>query len=93
MARLVQAERYKSPTMTNAGCPARLVHETAKLTPDARELLSEAIDRYRLSARGVVRSIRVARTIADLAQSSDIAPDHMQSALGYRMFDLQPVTA
>jgi magnesium chelatase family protein len=87
MARHVQAERYKSPTLTNASCPSRLVHETAMLLPAARELLSAAIDRYRLSARGVVRSIRVARTIADLAQSAEIHPVHMHYALGYRVFE------
>ena len=93
MARVVQAERYKSPTLTNASAPARLVHERAELAPDARCLLSEAIDRYRLSARGVVRSLRVAKTIADLAQSAAITSDHMQAALGYRMFDVQAVPA
>jgi magnesium chelatase family protein len=55
--------------------------------------LSEAVDRYRLSARGVVRSIRVARTIADLAQSTAITSDHMQVAIGYRMFEPQAVPA
>jgi magnesium chelatase family protein len=93
MARLVQADRYKSPKLTNAGCPSRLVHETAEICPDAQKLLSEAVDRYRLSARGVVRSIRVARTIADLAQSSAITSDHMQVAIGYRMFEPQVVPA
>jgi magnesium chelatase family protein len=87
LARQIQAERYASPKMTNASCPSRLVHQTARLDFRAQELLSAAVDRYRLSARAVVRSIRVARTIADLAQSREIDSDHMQTALGFRMSD------
>ncbi|MGH2788020.1 MAG: YifB family Mg chelatase-like AAA ATPase [Actinomycetota bacterium] len=92
MARLVQGQRYGSVGVTNASCPAALLHETAELSPRARELLSDALDGRNLSARGMVRSVRVARTIADLAGSAAIAPDHMLRALGFRMFrELQAV--
>ncbi len=56
----------------------------AKPTKEAKELFSKAIDRLQLSGRGYARLLRVSRTIADLARSSNIEKGHVSEALSYR---------
>ena len=55
-------------------------------TPDdaGRQLLMQAADALRLSARGYTRILRVARTIADLAGAEVIGRIHLAEALSYR---------
>ena len=50
----------------------------------ADELLSRAVDRVGLSGRGRARTARVARTIAALAGSGEVLPEHVAEALSYR---------
>lgn len=47
-------------------------------------MLVTAAERFRLSARGYHRVLRVARTIADLDQVESVAGDHVAEALRYR---------
>lgn len=58
----------------------------AHATPDeaGRALLLQAAETLRLSARGYTRMLRVARTIADLANAGEIGRVHMAEALSYR---------
>jgi Mg-chelatase subunit ChlI len=56
----------------------------APRTPEADELLSRAVDRLPLSARGRARVARVARTIAALAGADAVAGEHVAEALAYR---------
>ena len=58
----------------NAAIPAARLDALVAATPDARALLGRAVDRFGLSARAVHRVLRVARTIADLAERSAWAP-------------------
>jgi magnesium chelatase family protein len=53
----------------------------------ADALLKTAIARLKLSARAYHRVLRIARTIADLEGSADIAPAHVSEAVQYRSLD------
>jgi magnesium chelatase family protein len=55
-----------------------------RLDNDARKLLLRAVDTLPLSARGRARVIRVAATIAALAGTETIQPQHVAEALSYR---------
>jgi magnesium chelatase family protein len=84
-ARTVQTERYAdSGVRTNAEADGDLLASVA--TPDeaGRALLAQAAEKLRLSARGYHRVLRVARTIADLAESEGIGRVHLAEALSYR---------
>jgi len=65
----------------------------AGATPSAVRLLYELHDRQALSARGHARVLRVARTVADLAGSDAIHPEHVQEASGLRTEAATPVPA
>ena len=69
---------------TNAECSGRMLEEIA--TPDAEgaALLRQAADALHLSARGFHRTLRVARTLADLDGAEAIGRVHVAEALSYR---------
>ncbi len=54
------------------------------LAPEARSLAEQAADKLRLSPRGYARTLRVARTIADLAGAEQIRRQDVAEALGFR---------
>lgn len=57
---------------------------TMELAPEARALAEHAAERLRLSARGFTRTLRVARSIADLAGVETIRRPHVAEALSFR---------
>jgi magnesium chelatase family protein len=69
---------------TNADCSGRILDEIA--TPDAEgvALLRQAAEALHLSARGFHRTLRVARTLADLDGAERVARMHVAEALSYR---------
>jgi magnesium chelatase family protein len=86
-ARAIQHRRYAAidGVATNADAEGDLLEAVARPDADARDMLATAASRFRLSARGYHRVLRVARTIADLAGSETIARAHVAEAVGYRL--------
>ena len=84
-ARRVQSSRYNgSGVRTNAEADGELLDSVATPVEPGRKLLHDAAMAMRLSARGFHRVLRVARTIADLAQSENVGRIHVAEALSYR---------
>jgi magnesium chelatase family protein len=84
-ARQIQAARYAGKGLrSNAEADGRLLDEAATPEADGRKLLADAAERFRLSARGYHRVLRVARTLADLEASAAVRRVHIAEALSYR---------
>lgn len=82
-AREKQYNRHKSEA-TNARLTNRIIKQTARLDPAAQELLNQAAERLKISARAYMRLAKVARTIADLDNSETIQTKHISEAIQYR---------
>ncbi|MFA6446068.1 MAG: YifB family Mg chelatase-like AAA ATPase [Candidatus Paceibacterota bacterium] len=86
-ARKVQSERFNKmgrKIKTNSEMNARDISTSLVLKKDIIELLNTSASRLDLSARAYHRVIKLARTIADLEESTEIEQRHMLEALQYR---------
>jgi magnesium chelatase family protein len=80
-ARARQRDRYgEDGAMTNAEALA----DTIILSAEARRFAEDAATKLGLSARGFTRTLRVARTITDLAGGATVQRSHVSEALSYR---------
>lgn len=85
-ARAKQSARLEGrKARTNAEMSARDLNETIALSREVTDLLRNAAAKLGLSPRSYHRVIKVARTIADLAESKEIAREHLLEALQYRI--------
>lgn len=85
-ARNVQIMRFsQTPIRCNAEMGPGELEEYCVLAKDARTLLYSATGKLGLSVRSYTRTLKIARTIADLEGSQGIQKQHVEEALGYRM--------
>lgn len=86
-ARRRQASRYEdAPGLaTNADATGQLLEEIATPDEEGRTLLARAAERFHISARGYHRILRIARTIADLDQSTPVRSPHVAEAISFRL--------
>jgi magnesium chelatase family protein len=88
-AREIQSARYAQVegVYSNAQMSSTMAREFCQLTPVGQNLLKTAMNKLQLSARAYDRILKVARTISDLAGSSEIKIEHLAEAIQYRSLD------
>jgi magnesium chelatase family protein len=90
-ARDFQAQRYQQDfpnygniKLINAKIDNKILNKYLELDQTSQEILQNAINKMRISMRGINRILRVARTIADLEMSHQVTQNHILEALSYR---------
>lgn len=88
-ARAIQNQRFaQHPGIyCNAQMNSRLLKEVCVIDAAGNNMLKAAIDKLNLSARAYDRIVKLSRTIADLAASESIEPEHLAEAITYRSLD------
>lgn len=90
-ARAIQQERFSRSKLVhcNAEMNARMVRSYCVLDEECDRMLKFAMNKFGLSARAYDRILKVARTVADLAESENIRPTDIAEAISYRTLDRQ----
>ena len=88
-AREIQAKRFASVKgiYANAQMTASMQRKYCRLDEAGGKLLRTAMNIRGLSARAYDRILKLARTIADLAESENISAEHISEAINYRNLD------
>lgn len=84
-ARTIQQNRYEhTPIDLNSEVDARTIETHIPMPPESISTLQSAASKLSLSPRGYHRTVKCARTIADIEVSEIIQPDHILEAVSYR---------
>jgi magnesium chelatase family protein len=84
-ARHIQKERFQNePYITNSEMSSEATKRYCQIDDASRKLLANAVDQMHLSARAFFRTLKLARTIADLEAVDNILTSHIAEALQYR---------
>ena len=88
-AREIQTARYEQheSVYANAQMTSKMLKEICIINATGQNLLKKAMEKLNLSARAYDRILKVSRTIADLASSTDIKLEHLAEAIQYRSLD------
>ena len=88
-ARVWQEKRFKDKDLLhfNAQMSPNMTKQICKIDETGQALIKQAMEKLGLSARAYDRILKVARTIADLAESEHIEPEHLAEAIQYRSLD------
>jgi magnesium chelatase family protein len=88
-AREIQRERFakSGKTRCNSRMSAKLLKHHCALDEAAEGMMKMAMTELNFSARAYDRILKVARTIADLANSENILAEHIGEAIQYRTLD------
>lgn len=87
-ARSLQQKRFKrSAIHVNASMNSRQIRRFCVTDNESNNLIERAMEKFALSARAHARILKIARTIADLAESVEIGADHVAEAIQYRTLD------
>ncbi|MBQ1848389.1 MAG: YifB family Mg chelatase-like AAA ATPase [Clostridia bacterium] len=87
-AREFAAERNKKSGITNnAQMTSAQIRKYCSVSEEGKKILKAAFEKLGLSARGYDRILRVARTVADLAESEQITDFHIAQAVNMRSLD------
>jgi magnesium chelatase family protein len=88
-ARLIQSNRFESKpgVYCNAQMGTQEIEAYCKLDETSKLLLKNAMDKLGLSARAYDRILKVARTIADLDNTTSIISSHIAEAIQFRSLD------
>jgi magnesium chelatase family protein len=88
-AREMQTKRFEETenVYSNAQMSPQMVRAICKITDSGQVLLKKAMEKLGLSARAYDRILKVARTIADLAESEEIGIEHLAEAIHFRSLD------
>ncbi|MEW6664190.1 MAG: ATP-binding protein [Thermodesulfobacteriota bacterium] len=87
-AREIQVKRLRRTRIhANARMNSRQIRQFCELDSESMDLLEKAMNKFGLSARAHSRILKIARTIADLAESERIQANHVAEAIQYRTLD------
>lgn len=87
-ARQIQKERFSDKEIySNAQMKEDEINEFCVLDRKGRKLMEEAYQALDLSARSYYKTLKVARTIADIQEKKNIEAEHVMEAIGYRVPD------